>query len=86
MPFYVYIIRSLNDSSYYKGFTENYERRLAEHNQGLSKYTAGKMPWVLVHVEEHPDKSTALRREKNIKKADRMRLEAIINSSRNILR
>jgi predicted GIY-YIG superfamily endonuclease len=44
------------------------------------------MPWVLVHVEEHPDKSTALRREKNIKKADRMRLEAIINSSRNILR
>jgi hypothetical protein len=56
MPFYVYIIRSLKDNSYYKGFTENYERRLEEHNQGLSKYTAGSIfakggkIWCLTHV------------------------------------
>jgi putative endonuclease len=86
MPFYVYIIRSLKDNSYYKGFTEDYERRLQFHNEGHSIYTSRKLPWELVHVEEHKDKSSALRREKNLKKCDRQRLEAVIHSPLNLLR
>ncbi|MCA6364744.1 MAG: GIY-YIG nuclease family protein [Bacteroidetes bacterium] len=41
----MYIIRSLKDNSYYKGFTEDYERRLVFHNEGRSIYTSRKLPW-----------------------------------------
>jgi putative endonuclease len=70
MPFYVYIIQSEQDSSYYKGFSENCEERLRRHNEGLSAYTSRKMPWKLVYFEEHDSKTSALRREKNLKESD----------------
>lgn len=49
--YYVYILRSLVDGTYYKGFTENYEKRLEEHNEGLSQYTSTKIPWEMIYVE-----------------------------------
>ena len=64
MPYYVYIIKSLKDQTYYKGFTENYIQRLAEHNAGLSQYTSHKILWQLFYVEEHQDKQSALVRQK----------------------
>lgn len=78
MPFYVYILQSELDMSYYKGYSENYEERLSQHNLGLSVYTSRKMPWKLVYVEEQPDKKSALKREKNLKKATKERIEALI--------
>ena len=68
MAFYVYIIQSLKDGSYYIGSTQNLEERLARHNQGRSKYTKSKRPWELVYYEEHPDRSNALKRESRIKR------------------
>ncbi|MBN9349429.1 MAG: GIY-YIG nuclease family protein [Chitinophagaceae bacterium] len=86
MVFYVYIIESLKDETYYKGFTTDYEKRLIQHNNGESDYTSKKIPWKLVYVEEYTSKREALIRERNLKKADRQRILALINSSRNLLR
>lgn len=86
MPFYVYIIQSEQDSSYYKGFSENCEERLKQHNEGLSLYTSRKAPWKLVYIEEHQSKTSALKREKNLKKATTERLKALIISDKNLIK
>ena len=85
MPFYVYILQSGVDGSFYKGFSENPLQRLTQHNNGESAYTSHKKPWKLVYVEELNDKCAALKREKNIKKATIQRIKEIINSRKNIL-
>jgi putative endonuclease len=66
--FYVYILQSDVDSSYYIGFTENLEKRLEQHNNDESEYTSRKTPWQLVYYEKIELKSDALKREKFLKK------------------
>ncbi|MFZ2970360.1 MAG: GIY-YIG nuclease family protein [Minisyncoccia bacterium] len=46
--YYVYIVKSVMDESYYTGVTEDLKRRLAEHNNGSSKYTSTKGNFILV--------------------------------------
>ena len=84
MLFYVYIIQSDIDNSYYKGFSENPKARVEQHNRGESKYTSAKLPWRLVHVEEWPTKKEALIREKVLKKYSNEQLKRLCNSSKNI--
>jgi putative endonuclease len=86
MAFYVYIIQSKKDKSFYKGYTENYEKRLDQHNKGESSYTSKKIPWNLVYLEMHNSKKEALIREKNLKKAALERIIALIASSKNLVR
>jgi putative endonuclease len=81
----VYIIQSELDNSFYKGFSEDYLKRLSEHNAGKSNYTSTKIPWRLVYVEICESKREALIREKNLKKATRERILVLINSPKNIL-
>ncbi|MBN1253940.1 MAG: GIY-YIG nuclease family protein [Deltaproteobacteria bacterium] len=68
MPIFVYILRSLKDESYYVGTTQELESRLKYHNQIGTQYTKQKRPWELVYSEEHPDRSSAMKREYAIKK------------------
>ena len=86
MPHYVYIIKSLKDGTYYKGYTEDYERRIIEHNEGLSQFTSSKRPWILVYVELHPDKRSALIREKKLKKCKKEYFEWLMLQPSNILK
>lgn len=65
--YFVYIIQSQNDKSYYIGSTSNIEQRVIAHNTGKSVYTKKKMPWMLQYFAEYPSKSEALKREKQIK-------------------
>lgn len=64
----MYILKSLKDDSYYVGYTSNLEKRLIDHNNGLSSYTSGKCPWKLIHYESFQTKSEATKREMEIKK------------------
>jgi|GEM_PF-4507687 len=48
--FYVYVIKNAL-SKQYIGHTNNLDRRLQEHNLGLSPYTKGKGPWTLFYQE-----------------------------------
>jgi putative endonuclease len=68
MPYYFYIIQSQTDESYYIGTSRDLTERIERHNQGRSKYTKSKRPWNLVYVEEHPDRSSAMKREYAIKR------------------
>jgi putative endonuclease len=61
MEYYVYILQSQKDQSYYIGTTGDLSQRIERHNQGRSKYTKHKRPWNLVYVEDHPDRSSAMR-------------------------
>jgi putative endonuclease len=65
--YFVYILKSLRDSSYYIGFSTDVERRLKEHNQGQSRYTKLKTPWTVIYFEEYELKKQALKREKFLK-------------------
>ena len=61
--YFVYILRSEIDSSFYIGYTNCLERRFVEHNMGKYRYTKSKRPWQLYYSEEFLDKSSAIKRE-----------------------
>lgn len=65
--YFVYILQSDKSKSYYVGCTNDIERRLKEHNSGLSNYTRNKGPWKVVYNEAHGSLSEARQREKQIK-------------------
>lgn len=65
--YYLYILRSQKNNKYYVGCTDNIERRLKEHNKGLSTYTKNQRPWELKYKEEYSSLSEARRRERQIK-------------------
>jgi putative endonuclease len=82
---YTYIIQSLKDQSFYKGYSANPLSRLHQHNNFESKYTSAKVPWKLVHIEIFDTKREALIREKVLKKYSHFQLEALITSNKNKL-
>ena len=83
MPYFVYIIQSLKDGSFYVGSTRDLDERLERHNQGRSKFTKGKRPWKVVYREERVDRSAAMEREREIKsKKDKSYIEALLRTSR----
>jgi putative endonuclease len=85
MPFYVYIIQSQADGSYYKGFSEDPGVRLQGHNRGESSYTKWKIPWTLVYVEQVDSKRNALIREKSLKKYSHEQIKHLIESPKNMV-
>ena len=64
---FVYIIQSEFDGSFYVGYTSDLDKRLEAHNNGQSRYTRKKMPWKLVYNESFDTKTEALKRERKIK-------------------
>ncbi|WP_424368163.1 GIY-YIG nuclease family protein [Moheibacter sp.] len=51
MAFYVYILYSKSKDIYYKGFSENPQKRFTEHLEGKSQYTSQINDWELVLSE-----------------------------------
>ena len=79
MSYYVYLLRC-RDGTLYTGSTDNPERRLRVHNAGKgAKYTRSRLPVELVYQEQCPDKSAALRREREIKRMRRAEKLALIS-------
>ena len=82
MPYHLYILKSLKDGSYYVGSTNDLEDRFKRHNEGRVAYTKPKRPWKLVYSEEHPNRSSAAKRETEIKAHKRRGfIEALIQKS-----
>ncbi|MDO8729172.1 MAG: GIY-YIG nuclease family protein [bacterium] len=65
--FYVYILQSNRNGSYYIGCTDDITRRLSEHNMGKVKSTKAYKPWLLQYTEKYNTLSEARKREKQIK-------------------
>ena len=64
--YYAYILENAQ-GIYYIGQTNNLEERIRRHNRGGSQYSRGKGPWRLAYYEELPDRSSAVKREKELK-------------------
>ncbi|HEY8894044.1 MAG TPA: GIY-YIG nuclease family protein [Niastella sp.] len=65
--FYVYVLQSLKDFSFYIGQCNDLDKRMSKHFDGFSKYTASKRPLKLVYFEVLYSRSEAIKREKAIK-------------------
>jgi putative endonuclease len=68
MSYYVYILQSEKDASFYIGYSEDPKRRLEKHNTSNSGYTSIKKPLKLVYTESYATKREALQREKFLKR------------------
>ena len=77
MAFYCYMLEC-SDGTYYTGWSTEPERRTRQHNRGKgARYTRSRRPVRLVYVEECPDKSAALKRERAIKALSRLQKEKL---------
>jgi len=78
---HLYIVEC-NDKSLYTGITTDVKRRLREHNAGKgSRALRGKLPAVLVYREKMKSRSSALKREAQIKKWTHAQKSALANST-----
>lgn len=83
MHWFIYIL-SCSDNSYYVGITNNLKRRETLHNLGKgSKYLLSKLPVKLIYSEEYPDKSSARKREIQLKGWSRIKKEKLIQGKLN---
>ncbi len=81
----VYIILC-SDESYYTGITTDLTRRLAQHRGGGgAKYFRGRRPLRVVYLEPGHDRSSASRREAEIKRLSRRAKVELLASALNRL-
>jgi putative endonuclease len=68
------------DGTYYTGWAVDPHKRLSVHNKGRgAKYTRMRLPVKLVYIEEQPDRTTAMKRERAIKKMTREKKKKLIS-------
>jgi putative endonuclease len=83
MAYFVYILQSEQDGSYYIGHTADLKERIQRHNQGRSLYTRLKIPWKLIYHEVYGSRVEAMRREKEIKSTKSKKyIEQLVRTSR----
>ena len=71
-----------SDGTYYTGWTNNLQNRVATHNSGKgAKYTRARLPVQLVYYEEYATKAEAMKRECAIKRLARKEKEKLISAS-----
>ncbi len=77
----LYILYSASLDKYYIGISQDVNRRLKQHNRPSSKgWTARGRPWELVFTHEYPDRLTATRAERALKRRRSKRyLEKLVN-------
>jgi len=81
MTFFCYIVECA-DGTYYTGWTKDPTRREQQHNQGTgARYTRQHRPVKMVYIEEQPDQSSAMKRERKIKTFTRDKKKALINGT-----
>ncbi len=61
--YFVYILQSLKDKRTYVGYTNNFDRRLKQHNSGQVKSTRSRAPFKLFYKEEFELSTDAKKRE-----------------------
>ncbi len=78
-PYYVYILEC-SDGSFYIGMTNNLERRVRAHNEGVaSKYTRSRRPVTLRWQEHCGTRSQALIRECSLRLLSRKEKQELVS-------
>ena len=85
-PYYVYILECA-DKSFYVGFTNDVNRRLAEHQSGFyeNSYTSTRRPVSLMYHLQFSKAYQALQFEKQLKGWSRAKKIALMNGKFNTL-
>jgi predicted GIY-YIG superfamily endonuclease len=69
-----------SDDSLYAGICVDLDARFEKHNSGKgAKYTRSRLPVEMVYSESHPDQSSALKREAEVKKWSRSRKQRLLD-------
>ena len=85
MSFYAYILRCADDS-FYTGHTDDFEGRIAAHQQGLVEgYTKTRRPVRLEWAQEFETHYEALSAERQIKGWSRAKKQALIDGNWDLL-
>lgn len=75
---YTYVVKC-SDGTFYTGWTNNLEKRIACHNAGKgANYTKTRRPVALVYYETFETKEDAMRREYAIKQMSRTEKEKLV--------
>ena len=82
----VYILVSELTGDYYKGYTADPARRLAEHNNNQSTFTADKGPWKMIFLSVSETKKEALQFEKKLKRQHRRYLDWLLTQPINLIK
>jgi putative endonuclease len=53
---------------FYVGYSRQLNKRFKDHNEGKSRYTRRKIPWILFYIESFETKREALLRERFLKR------------------
>ena len=67
--FFAYVLKSIEHDYFYKGHCQNLEKRLNQHNSGLTKSIKPFIPFQVVYFEEFTTEAEAIAREKYFKSA-----------------
>ena len=67
--YYTYVIKSNKFDFYYKGHCENLNKRLSQHNSGMTVSIKQYIPFKIVYFEKFETREEAVRREKYFKSA-----------------
>ena len=68
--FVVYVLYSKDHDKIYIGYSSDLINRIQSHNQfGTKGYIRRFRPWVVIYIEFHSDKATAMKREQSLKSA-----------------
>jgi len=67
MFYYVYILQSQKNKSFYIGYTSDLKKRFKEHNEGKSLATKPFRPYKLIFYEAFLSRIDAKRRETHLK-------------------
>ncbi|MFI5203622.1 MAG: GIY-YIG nuclease family protein [Flavobacteriales bacterium] len=67
--FYTYVIRSLKTGVLYKGHCQDLEKRMIQHNSGLTQSIRHLIPLEMIYFEEFKTCEEAVKRERYFKTA-----------------
>jgi putative endonuclease len=82
MSFYVYILLCM-DGSFYTGYTKDLDERIKQHENGKgAKYTKTHKPQKLAYFELLNSRSSAMKRERAIKKLTHQQKHDLASSQR----
>ena len=81
---YVYILQSERNGSYYIGSTDNVERRISEHQNGIVKSTRNLRPFILKFFMEYDSLTEARKAEYKLKSYKSRKIVEQIIEERNI--
>jgi putative endonuclease len=72
---FAYILYSPSKNKYYMGSCQDIEYRIRKHNTNDAGFTGKTGDWILKWIEEHPDKTSALKTRKTNKELEKPRFD-----------